>query len=154
MMLTRILLLSLLRTAALLVGASTVLAYLIAGPDVAYAFLIGGLLVGGSGAVQIWLVGYLLDPNHGTPQKVMCGTFLMFKLVLVGGVLWWILTEIGPDETGLLMGMGVGLMSLVLGVNRGSMSQEGLAAMERAEDEIGERARRQEDAQKMEDSDP
>lgn len=135
-MLTQVLLSSMLRTAAVLVPVTTVLALMLGGPELALAAVLGGAVMSGSGAVQIWLVGMILDPAQGTPQKVVAGVMLLFKLVLVAGVLWWILNTAGPDGMGLVLGMGAGLASLVIGVHRGSMSQAGQQAIKDLEREI------------------
>ncbi len=144
-MLTRILLLAMLRSAAVIVGVGVALAFLLGGPDVAIGVALGGALVGGSGAVQIWLVGQLFDPDQGTPQKVVMGTLLVLKLVAVGGALWWVLARMQPHEVGLLVGMGLGLASLVVGVNQGSMTKEAQAAMDDASRRIAEKMEDSED---------
>lgn len=144
-MLTRLLLLSMLRTLAVCLGVGILIGFLGGGSSFAVAIAIGGLLVGGSGALQIWLVGVLLDPAYGTPQKVATGLFLTLKLVLVGGVLWWVLSRHSPHAVGLLVGMGLGLASLVAGVHRAASSDAGLAAMEDAASKITEKKEDSED---------
>ncbi|MEO1228636.1 MAG: hypothetical protein AAFZ18_07010, partial [Myxococcota bacterium] len=116
-MLTQVLLTYMLRTAAVMVPAAALLGLLLGGPEIALAVGLGGAVVGGSGAVQIWLVGMLLDPTQGTPQKVVAGTMLLFKLVFVLGVLWWVMNAAGPDALGLAAGMATGLAALVIGVH-------------------------------------
>ena len=144
-MLTRILLTYMLRTAALVVGLGAVVGYLVGGWGFAAAVLWGGAIVGGSGAVQIWLVGVLFDPEQGTPTKVVTGTLLLLKLLLVAGVLWWVLSRTNPDQVGLLLGMGLGLAGLVVGVHRGSSSRAGRQAMDDASQEIEEKMEDTED---------
>ena len=144
-MLTRILLQYMARTALALVAVSVAVAYLLGGEDIAWSVGLGAVLVATSGAAQIWLVGFLLNPDVGTPQKLVSGFFLVFKLLIVCAVFWWVLTYTNPNQLGFLLGMGVGLASLVIGVQRGSSSAEGIAAANEAEQKI---------AEKMEDTDP
>lgn len=138
-MLTRVLLGHTAAAVAVVVGAGAAVTWLLAGSDAAVAFAIGGLLVGGSGALQVWLVGFLLDPDQGTPQKAAAGLVLVFKLVLVGAILWGLLTRTHPEPLGLLVGMAVGLAAVVFGVNRGSASPGGVSAIEDAERKIREK---------------
>lgn len=138
-MLTQVLLRHMLRTAAVIVGVGAALGFLFGGFELAGAIALGGILVGGSGALQIWLVGILFDPDQGTPQKLVVGVLLMLKLLFVGVILWAALTRWNPHQVGLLIGMGLGLVSLVAGVSRGSTSREGLDAMEAEERKIAEK---------------
>lgn len=135
-MLTRVLLVHMFWSAVVVLALAALVGGLLGGLEVAGAVLLGGALVAGSGAGQIWLVGQIMDPAQGTPQKAMAGLMLVFKLVVVGAALWWILSTLQPDGLGLVGGMCAGLASLVFGLNRGSMSQEGQAAMNAAEEEI------------------
>lgn len=143
-MLTRVLLADTAKAVAVVIGGGALVVALLAGGEAALAFLVGGLLVGGSGALQIWLVGFLLDPDQGTPQKVAAGLVLLFKLLLVGAILWGLLTRANPQPLGLLAGMAVGLGAVVFGVNRASNSEAGRSAIAEAEAKIRE---------KMEDTD-
>lgn len=138
-MLTRVLLGHTARTLFVAVGVGAGVAWLLRGSDAAIAFLLGGLLVGGSGALQIWLVGFLLDPDQGTPQKLVAGSVLTGKLVLVGAILWGLLNRSNPEPLSLMVGMAVGLGAVVFGVNRGSGSREGVSAIEDAERKIREK---------------
>lgn len=152
-MLTQILQTHLLRTGAVVVGVTAGLAYLLAGPSAAWAVVLGGVLVGGSGAVQIWIVGQLIDPLQEGSKKAVAGVMLLFKLVAVAGLLWWILSSLGPDLLGLMVGMCAGLVSLVLGLKRGSMSQEGQQAIEAAEQAIAREEETRKAASEAEDDD-
>lgn len=139
MTLTRTLLKSMLTTAAVIVGVGFLVSWLLFGEATALAVLIGGLVVGGSGALQIWMVGFLLDPDQPTPQKAAVGLLLVFKLVLVAAILWGVMTRLSPDGVGLLIGMALGLGSLVMGVSRASGSPEAEAAMEEARRKIADK---------------
>lgn len=137
-MLSQVLIRHTLRTLVIVLLASAVIAFLYGGWSLAQAIIWGGSLVGASGMIQMWLVGYLFDPSSGTPQKIVAGLFLTFKLLIVCVVLWWLLSR-GPDVLGVMVGMLVGLMAVVIGASQGAASPEGQAAMNEAEKKIEEK---------------
>ncbi|MBX2811197.1 MAG: hypothetical protein KTR25_05285 [Myxococcales bacterium] len=119
-------------------GLGALVMYLLFGGALARSVVMGGLLVGGSGMVQIWLIGRILDPESTLPHKLVAGLFLTFKLLVVCGFLWWMLGQ-GPDALGLMVGMLIGLGAVVVGVSQGASSPEGLAAMSDAQQKIEEK---------------
>lgn len=147
-MLTRVLLKFYFRFAAILFVFGFGLTYLLMGEAVSKGMLVGSLITMADGAVLIWVVGVLLDPNQSGGQKAVFGTVLLFKLVVIGALLWSALSVWGYDGLGLIIGVGLGMFSLVLGVNQGSSSPEGQRAIAEAEAKIEQQMRdNQEDSE-------
>jgi len=137
-MLTPVLLKYFLKTALVVVLAGFGLVYLILGESSAVATLAAAVVVSLDGAGLIWVVGKLLDPRGATSGKVTVVLVLMAKLLAVGGLLWWMLAVRGLDGLGVIIGIGLGILSLVVGVNRGSTSREGQEAIRETERAIAE----------------
>ena len=138
-MLTKILLNYLRNTSIVLIVVGSLLAFLLGGTSTAIAFFIGATLVLVSGAAQVWLVGMLLDDEVVSSRKITVGVFLILKLFVVAALLWGILVRVGPDALGLLVGMGVGLGGLVISLNQGSQSSEGISEINRRAEKIAEK---------------
>ena len=147
-MLTPILLRYFVKTALVVVLAGFGLTYLVLGEASAIAALASAVVVSLDGAGLIWVVGKLLDPRGATSGKVTVVVVLLAKLLAVGGVLWWMLAVRGLDGLGILIGIGLGVLSLVVGVNRGSTSPEGQRAIEETAKEIAEEMGDNEDESK------
>lgn len=125
---TQILLRYLLRSAAVLLPLAAIIAWIAAGSEAAFGVLVGGVFAALDGAGLIYLVGQLLEPN-ATRSKGLLFAILFGKLILVAFALWAALTWFNVSGLGIVIGVGVALASLVYGVNRGSSSKEGQAAM-------------------------
>ena len=138
-MLTKILLNYLRNTSLVLIVVGTAIAFLLGGVSSAIAFFIGAALVLGSGALQVWLVGMLLDEEVVGSRKAVVGLLLVCKLFVVAAILWGILVRVGPDALGLLVGMGVGLAGLVISLNQGSQSPQGISEINRRTEKIAEK---------------
>ncbi len=137
-MLSNVLLVHVLRLSSAVLGAITGLIWIIWGQDPALGFITGGVLMVFDGVALIFLVGRLLDPGVSGATKGFFTLVLVGKLTIVAGLLWASLSVWAVHELGLLVGLGIGLMLLVLGVNRGSTSQEGLDAIREAEQRIAQ----------------
>lgn len=137
-MLTQVLLRYFLRFAVGFIGVATVVTYLALGGRPAVGALAGGTLMIVSGFGLVYGVGRLLDPTVGSTTKTGLILILLFKLTLMAALLWLFLSVLGVDGLGLLIGMGAGLMGLVIGLNLGSTSAEGLRAMEEAQARIAQ----------------
>jgi hypothetical protein len=137
-MLTPVLLKYFLKTALVVVLAGFGLTYLVLGESSAAAALAAAAVVCADGAALIWVVGKLLDPRGATSGKITVVLVLLAKLLAVGGILWWMLAVQGLDGLGVIIGIGLGVLSLVVGVNRGSTSPEGQRAIQDTEREIAE----------------
>lgn len=142
-MLTRVLLKYFARTAAVVLLIAGAIVYFTMGEAVAGAMLASAVLVALDGAALIWVVGELIDPRGSVASKALVSLVLMAKLAAVGGLLYWLFAVKGLDQVGLAMGIVVGMLGLVIGVNRGSKSEEGRRAIAETEREI---------AQEMEDN--
>lgn len=137
-MLSNVLLVHVLRLSSAVLGAITAAIWLVWGQDPALGFITGGVLMVFDGVALIFLVGRLLDPGVSGTTKGFFTLLLIGKLTIVAGLLWASLSVWGVHELGLLVGLGIGLMLLVWGVNRGSTSQEGLDAIREAEARIAQ----------------
>jgi hypothetical protein len=136
--LANVLLVHVLRLASAVLGALTLLLWIIWGQDPALGFITGGMLIVFDGVALTYLVGRLLDPTVSGTTKGVFTLVLVGKLTIVAGLLWACLAVWGVHELGLLIGLGIGLMLLVLGLNRGSTSKEGLEAIREAEARIAQ----------------
>lgn len=137
-MLSNVLLAYVLRYAAIGVGGAALALTFLMGADVGIGVMAGGGLIVLSGGGLVFLVGRLMDPTvPGKTKGVFIG-LLMGKLTIVAGLLWACLAIWAVDGVGLMIGMGVGIASLVFGLNRGSTSEEGLAAIREAENRIAQ----------------
>lgn len=142
-MLTRVLLKHFASTTLLLLGLATAVAFFVLGEAAAQAVLAAGLVASLNGAGLIWVVGVLIDPRGSTSGKATVLVVLLGKLALTLGLLYWLFAIKGMHQIGMVVGIGVAVLGLVLGVNRGSVSPEGRAAIAETEKEI---------AQEMEDN--
>jgi hypothetical protein len=133
---TNILLRYVLRTFALILGASVLLAFIALGEATAIGVFVGGILGMTSGGGLVYVVGALLEPN-ATRSKTLLFTLMFGKLLVVGFGLWLALTVFKIDGLGVILGIGLALVSLMIGVNRGSSSPEGKRAMAEDEARIG-----------------
>lgn len=143
-MLTRVLLKYFAKTTAGFLLAATVISYLVLGEAAAVAVFASGLVVALDGAALVWIVGVLIDPRGSTSGKATVVVVLLGKLAAVGGLLYWLYTDKGMHELGMLIGIAAAMGGLVMGVNWGAASPEGLRAIAETEKEI---------AQEMEDND-
>ena len=71
-------------------------------------------------------------------KKVSRKARIAGMVVIVAALLWACLSIWAIDQLGLLIGMAVGIGALVLGLNRGSTSEAGLAAIREAEERIAQ----------------
>lgn len=129
---TRVLLRYMVRTAAVLIPAAALIAWLALGRAEAIGVFVGAIFALADGAGLIYLVGQLLEPN-ATRSKGLLFAVLFGKLILVAAALWAALTIFDVSGLGIVLGVGVSLAALVVGVNRGSSSKDGQRAM--ADDE-------------------
>src|SRR5881392_1795770 len=125
---TRILILYLLQTAAVLIPGAAIIAWALLGRDVAVGLFVGALFALADGAGLVYLVGQLLEPN-AKRSKGLLFTILFGKLIFVAAALWVSLTFFDVSGLGIVLGVGVALAALVVGVNRGSSSADGKRAM-------------------------
>jgi hypothetical protein len=132
-----VLVLSALKTGAILLPAIAIVALLVLGGDAAIGVIIGGVLSLGDGLAIVWLAGELLDPSRKTNKAALL-IVLLLKLAVVGALLWASLAVWGISGLGVIIGLAAGLGALVFGVNRGSSSAAGRRAMEEAEARIRE----------------
>ena len=137
-MLTKVLLRYFLRFTLGFVGVATALAYFVLGEAAALGALAGGGLMLVTGFGLVYGVGRLLDPTVKTATKTGLMMVLLIKLMVVAVLLWLMLSVFGLDGLGILIGMGAGLAGLVIGLNFGSASPEGVRAMEQAEARIAQ----------------
>jgi hypothetical protein len=134
---TRILVVAVLRTAAIVLPALAIAVLVALGREHAIGVLVGGVLALLSGLGIVYLTGELLDPVRKT-NKVVLVLVLLFKLVFVVVLLWAALSVWSVSGLGVILGIGAGLGALVLGVSRGSSSPEAKRAMDEAEARIRE----------------
>lgn len=144
-MLTGILLRYFVRCALVLIGAVVAGTWVALGGPAAVGAVAGGSLMLLSGFSLVYGVGKLLDPTVANTTKTGLVLLLLVKLTFVAGLLWVFLSVFGLDGLGLLLGMGAGLVGLVIGLNLGSTSAEGLRAMEEAQARIAEEMEDSED---------
>lgn len=137
-MLTRVLLTYYAKAALGLLTVGFGLTYMILGDASAIAFLAAAAVMLGGGVVQIWMAGKLLDPRGSTASKASVTFVLLGKLAILGALLWYLINIRQLDGVGVIVGMGFGLASLVVGVNWGSTSPEGQQAISEAEREIAQ----------------
>lgn len=136
-MLTHVLLRHVAKTASVLVLAAVSVTLIAADLPTAIGVLVGAALSLISGGGLIYFVGGLLDPGGPSQKKAVLGTLLVVKFVVVAALLWAALNRFGVSGLGMVIGMAAGLASIVIGANRGSQSEEGLAAIKKAENELG-----------------
>jgi hypothetical protein len=127
-----------LRYVAIGVGAVALVLTFVMGPNAGLGVMVGGGIIVLSGGGLVLIVGRLLDPTVSSTTKGVFTLVLVGKLTIVAGLLWACLSIWAIDQLGLLIGMGVGLGALVLGLNRGSTSEAGQAAIRAAEERIAQ----------------
>lgn len=137
-MLTRVLLKYFVSTTLFLLGLAIAVAYLVLGESAAQAVLAAAIVASLNGAGLIWVVGVLIDPRGSTASKATVSLVLLGKLSVVLGLLYWLYAIKGMHQLGLVIGIGVAVLGLVLGVNRGSNSPEGREAIAETEKEIAQ----------------
>lgn len=137
-MYTRVLLASVFRAALWLIGLAVLIAYFGLSPRHAFGVLIGGVLFLVDGGGLVYLVGRLMDSGVSTSRKSALTLALVVKFVAVAALVYLSLFVWGVSGEGLLIGLGVGLASLVLGLTWGSSSPAGREAMAEAEAKIRE----------------
>lgn len=124
---TDILLRHLMKAAAVFVPVALAIAYFAFGESLVVGVATGAALGLLSGAGLVYVVGQLLEPNEKR-SKGLLFLLLFGKLALVG-VLLWAALHAGVSAVGILSGIAVALAALVVGLNRGSTSEEGVRAM-------------------------
>lgn len=124
-----------LRTAALFVPIAIAIAFFAFGESVALGTIVGATLALINMVGLVWVIGKLLDPKT-TVGKPLLYILLCGKLLLVAGLFWISLAILKISGEGTLIGIGAAISSVVLGLNRGSMSAEGQAAMNAEEARI------------------
>lgn len=135
------------KVAVVVVALGTVVAWLWAGPGVAWGFAAGGLLAAGSGLGLVFLAGRLLSGARGPGMGAgTVGTLMGVKLVAVLAIAWTLLAVVQVDGLGFLFGLGAGVLSVVIGAQLGQGSPEGQAALRAEEAELADELEEGEDS--------
>ena len=114
------------------------------------AVLASGALSGVSFVGLAFIVGRLLDSQTPAGSKAGLAGMLIAKMTLVAGGLYFLIVEVKISPMGTSFGIGAAILGLTIGLNRGTASPEGQAAMDAESRRIAEQMREESESDSKE----
>ena len=110
------------------------------------AVLAAGALSGVSFVGLAFIVGRLLDSQTPAGSKAGLAGMLIAKMAVVAGGLYFLIVQVEISPLGTSFGIGAAILGLTIGLNRGTASPEGQAAMDAESRRIAEQMREESDS--------
>jgi hypothetical protein len=122
----------------------------VTGIDHALAVGAAGTLAGVSFVGLVFIVGRLLDSRTPAGSKAGLTGMLIAKMGIVAGGFYYLIVEMGISPLGTSFGIGAAILGLTIGLNRGTASPEGQAAMDAESQRIAEQMREESESDSKE----